>query len=73
MVILGLVQDISWIIDLISSMFGWCCCDDGCFIWVLVSYVLLRLLVRIYVSCWIVFVVWMANSIAYSSTIRFFL
>lgn len=46
--ILGLVQYDWCTIIVVSSLFGWCCCEDGCLMWFLIRNRMLRLSVNIY-------------------------
>ena len=54
------------------SLSGWRCCDVGCCMWLLIRYMLLRLSVNICVSVWVVCMVFMAMSMAFSSAFRIF-
>ena len=66
------VQYIWWIMTAISSLSGWCCWDVGCCMWLLIKYMLLRLLVNICVSLRVVWILLMAMSIAFSLALRMF-
>ena len=55
-----------------SSLYGWWCWDVGCWMWLLIRYMLLRLFVNMCVSPWVVCMVLIALSIAFSFARRIF-
>ena len=66
------VQCICLTIATISSLSGWWCCDVGCWMWLLIRYMLFRLFVHMCTSCWVDLIFLTAMNIALSSALRMF-
>ena len=54
------------------SLSGWWCCEVGCCMWLLIRYMLLRLFVNMCMSVWVICMVFMAMSMAFSSALKIF-
>ena len=55
-----------------GTLSGWWCWDVGCWMWLLIRYMLLSQFVNMCVSLWVVCTVLIAMGIAFNSTRRIF-
>ena len=67
------VDHVTWLtIAAISNLSGWLCWDDGCRMWLCIRCMLLRLFVKMWVSCVWCCVPWIAIRMAFSYALRMF-
>ena len=66
------VQYIWCIMVAIRSLSEWWCCEVGCWMWLLIKYMLLRLSVNMCVTVWVVCMALITMSMAFSSALRMF-
>ena len=55
-----------------SSLSRWLCWDDGCRMWLFIRYVMLRMFVKMWISCVWCCVLWIVIRMAFSLALRMF-
>ena len=56
----------------LSRLSEWLCWDDGCRMWLFIRYIMLRLSVRMWISCVSCCVFWISIRMAFSLALRMF-